>query len=176
NNDCNGLYPQNCTNTRGNLKFVVQAILLDPEARGDLKTAPNYGKLREPAQYLNGFLRAFNVKSFDKTTTSDGALDNRGGNNTGTLDQPIFQPPTVFSYYQPGYEVPGTKILGPAFGILSTATTLRRANDINTLVYTGVQTNTSPTAASPDRPRGTSIDMSALEAKAPVPNDVLDDL
>ena len=50
NNDCDGLYPQGCTNTRGNLKFVVQAILLDPEARGDVKTDPNYGKLREPVQ------------------------------------------------------------------------------------------------------------------------------
>lgn len=176
NNDCNGLYPQNCTNTRGNLKFVVQAILLDPEARGNFKTAPNYGKLREPAQYVNGFLRAFNVKSFDKLQTSDGALDNRGGNNTGALDQPIFQPPTVFSYYQPSYEVPGTKILGPAFGILSTTTTLRRANVVNTFVYSGIQPNTSPTAASPDRPRGTSIDIANLEALAGNPVDVVNAL
>jgi len=166
NNDCNGFYPiSGCTNARGNMKAVVQAILLDPEARGDVKTDPNYGKLREPAQYVNGFLRAFNVKSFDKTSTSDGVLGGRSTTDfTGTLDQPIFQPNTVFSYYQPGYEVPGTKILGPAFGILSTSTTLRRANDINTLVYTGVSSNTSPTAGSPDRPRGTSIDLSNLEA------------
>jgi uncharacterized protein (DUF1800 family) len=177
NNDCNGLYPQGCTNTRGNLKFVVQAILLDPEARGDVKTDPNYGKLREPAQYVNGFLRAFNVKSFDKTTTSDGVLGQRGGTDfTGTLDQAIFLPPTVFSYYQPGYEVPGTKLLGPAFGILSTTTTLRRANDINTLVYNGVSANTSPTAGSPDRPRGTSIDISNLEALAGNPSDVVNAL
>jgi len=177
NNDCNGLYPQGCTNTRGNLKFVVQAILLDPEARGDVKTDPSYGKLREPAQYVNGFLRAFNVKSFDKTTTSDGVLGQRGGTDfTGTLDQPIFLPPTVFSYYQPGYEVPGTKLLGPAFGILSTTTTLRRANDINTLVYNGVSANTTPTAGSPDRPRGTSIDISNLEALAGNPSDVVNAL
>jgi uncharacterized protein (DUF1800 family) len=177
NNDCNGLYSQGCTNTRGNLKFVVQAILLDPEARGDVKTDPNYGKLREPAQYVTGFLRAFNVKSFDKTTTSDGVLGNRSGTDfTGTLDQPIFQPPTVFSYYQPGYEVPGTKLLGPAFGILSTTTTLRRANDINTLVFNGVTANTTPTAASPDRPRGTSIDIANLEALAGNPIDVVNAL
>ena len=171
NNDCSGLYSQGCTNVRGNLKFVVQAILLDPEARGDVKTDPNYGKLREPAQYINGFLRAFNVKSFDKTSTSDGVLGSRGGDFTGTLDQPIFQPPTVFSYYQPAYEVPGTKILGPAFGILSTTTTLRRANNINTLIYTGVTTNTTPTVANPDKPRGTSIDLSNLEALAGNPDD-----
>src|SRR5687767_1536208 len=177
NNDCNGLYPQGCTNTRGNLKFVVQAILLDPEARGDVKTAPNYGKLREPAQYVNGFLRAFNVKSFDKLSTSDGVLGNRSSTDfTGSIDQPIFQPPTVFSYYQPSYEVPGTKILGPAFGILSTTTTLRRANVVNTFVYSGLQPNTSPTAASPDRPRGTSIDIANLEALAANPVDVVNAL
>ena len=172
NNDCNGLYPQNCTGTRGNLKFVVQAILLDPEARGDVKTDPNYGKLREPAQYIVGFLRAFNVKSFDKASTSDGVLGSRSSTDfAGTLDQPIFAPTTVFSYYQPGYEVPGAKILGPAFGILSTSTTLRRANDINTLVYSGVTANTTPSVTSPDRPRGTSIDISNLEALAVNPGD-----
>ena len=177
NNDCNGLYSAGCTNTRGNLKFVVQAILLDPEARGDLKTAPNYGKLREPAQYVAGFLRAFNVKSFDKLSTSDGVLGNRSSNDfSGSLDQIIFQPPTVFSYYQPAYEVPGTKILGPAFGILSTTTTLRRANVINTLTYLGVATNASPTPANPDRPRGTSIDIANLEALAGNPVDVVNAL
>jgi uncharacterized protein (DUF1800 family) len=166
NNDCNGLYPiAGCTSARGNMKAVIQAILLDPEARGNVKTDPNFGKLREPVQYINGFLRALNVKSFDKTSTSDGVLSGRSSTDfTGTLDQPIFAPNTVFSYYQPGYEVPGTKILGPAFGILSTSTTLRRANDINTLVYSGVTANTTPTAGSPDRPRGTSIDTANLEA------------
>jgi uncharacterized protein (DUF1800 family) len=173
NNDCSGLYPQGCTNTRGNLKLVVQNILLDPEARGDVKTDPGYGKLREPAQYINGFLRAFNVKSFDKLSTSDGVLGTRssGADFTGTLDQPIFRPSTVFSYYQPGYEVPGTKLLGPAFGILSTSTTLRRANDINTLIHNGVSANTSPNAGSPDRPRGTSIDIANLEAMSVSPGD-----
>ncbi|HKB65077.1 MAG TPA: DUF1800 domain-containing protein [Pyrinomonadaceae bacterium] len=177
-NDCAGLHPiAGCSSARGNLKAVAQAILLDPEARGDVKTDPNYGKLREPAQYINGFLRAFNVKSFDKTSTSDGVLDrNNPGDFTGLLDQPIFQPATVFSYYQPSYEVPGTKILGPAFGILSTSTTLRRANDINTLVYTGVSSNTTPTALSPDRPRGTSIDIADLEALAGNPGDIADAL
>jgi uncharacterized protein (DUF1800 family) len=177
NNDCDGLYSQGCTNTRGNLKFVVQAILLDPEARGDLKTAPNYGKLREPAQYITGFLRAFNVKSFDKLSTSDGVLGSRSSTDfSGSLDQFIFQPATVFSYYQSGYEVPGTKILGPAFGILSTTTTLRRANVINTLTYSGVSSNASPTPASPDRPRGTSIDIANLEALAANSGDVVNAL
>jgi uncharacterized protein (DUF1800 family) len=176
NNDCNGLYAQGCTNTRGNLRFVVQAILLDPEARGDVKTDPNYGKLREPAQYIIGFLRALNVKSFDKTMTSDGVLGiGSDPDFTATLDQPIFQPPTVFSYYQPGYEVPGARLLGPAFQILSTTTTLRRANNINTLIYNGVTAVSTP-VQSPDRPRGTSIDIANLEALAGNPIDVVNAL
>lgn len=173
NNDCDALYPDGCTNVRGSMRAVVQAVLLDPEARGDVKTDPNYGKLREPAQYINNVLRAFNVKSFNKTSTSDGVLAGRSTTDfTGTLDQPIFQPTTVFSYYQPDYEVPGTKILGPAFGILSTSTTLRRANNINTLVYTGV----APTTTSTDRPRGTSLDLSSLDALATNPGAVVDQL
>ena len=38
--------------SRGDLKAVVRAILLDPEARGDVKTDPNYGRLRHPAQFI----------------------------------------------------------------------------------------------------------------------------
>ncbi|MGZ5437630.1 MAG: DUF1800 domain-containing protein [Pyrinomonadaceae bacterium] len=154
------------------MREVVRAILLDPEARGNVKSDPNYGKLREPAQCVAGFLRTFNVKSFDKTSTSDGVLGSRSSTDfTGILDQPIYQPPTVFSYYQPAYEVPGSKILGPAFGILSTSTTLRRANVVNTLTYSGVTVNLSPIASNPDRPRGTSIDIANLEAIAVNPSD-----
>ena len=50
---------------------VVRAILLDDEARGDAKdpaTFPNYGKLREPVQFIANVLRAFNA-------ASDGVLD-----------------------------------------------------------------------------------------------------
>jgi hypothetical protein len=119
-------------------------------------------------------LRALEVKSFDKTSTSDGVLGRNSTRNfTGTLDQPIYEPATVFSYYQPSYEVPGTGILGPAFGILSTSTTLRRANNINNLIYTGVSSNTSPTT-SPDRPRGTSVDLTNLQTMSSNPGAVAD--
>ena len=132
----------------------MRNILLDPEARGDVKTDPNYGKLREPAQYINNLLRAFNA-------TSDGVLgsQSRSGDLPGQLDQPIFQPTTVFSYYQPDYQVPGTKVLGPPFQILSTLTTLRRANVVNTLVYTGIGTGAN-------NPTGTQLNLASLDALA----------
>src|SRR2546423_1544386 len=154
NNDCNGLYPESPCGARGNLKAVVRNILLDPEARGDVKTDPNYGRLREPAQYINNILRAFNA-------SSDGVVgsQSRGGDLPGQLDQPVFQPTTVFSYYMPDYQVPGTKLLGPPFQILSTLTTLRRANVVNTLVYTGIGTGAN-------NPTGTQLNLASLDALA----------
>jgi uncharacterized protein (DUF1800 family) len=155
NDDCNGLYPEApCTHARGNLKAVVRAILLDPEARGDVKSDPSFGRLREPVQYIANVLRSFNA-------TSDGVLGsfNRAGDMPGQLDQPVFQPPTVFSYYSPDYEAPGAKMLGPAFQILYTTTTVRRANVVNTLVYSGIGTGAN-------NPTGTQLDFSSLMALA----------
>ena len=40
------------------MKAVLRAILLDPEARGDVKQDRTYGKLKEPAQFALGLLRA----------------------------------------------------------------------------------------------------------------------
>jgi uncharacterized protein (DUF1800 family) len=165
NNNCQGLYPApGCSGARGDMKAVVTAILLDPEARGDVKTDPNYGKLREPVQYILNIMRGFNA-------TSDGVIGNRasGGDLPLSLDQPIFQPATVFSYYQPGYEVPGTGILGPAFGILSTSTTLRRANVANQLIYLGI-------AVGANNPTGTQLDLTSLESQATNPGAIADQL
>lgn len=154
NSDCNGLYPESSCGARGNLKAVVRNILLDPEARGDFKTDPKYGKLREPVQYINNILRAFNA-------SSDGVIGNRAssGDLPNSLDQPVYQPTTVFSYYMPDYQIPGTTVLGPAFQILSTSTTLRRANVANQLIYSGI-------AAGTNNPTGTQLNFTSLDALA----------
>jgi uncharacterized protein (DUF1800 family) len=169
NNDCDALYPDGCAGARGQLGAVVRAVLLDPEARGDVKTDPAFGRLREPVQYMSNVLRAFDAKSFDRTQQSDGVLATRasGGIDYASLmDQPLFLPPTVFSYYPPDYEVPGTGLLGPTFNILSTSTALRRANLINHVVYTGYAATTGTNTNSP---RGTSLDLAPLEAVASDP-------
>src|SRR5207248_1156045 len=49
------------------MQSVITAILLDPEARGDVKTDPSYGHLREPLLFMTNLLRWFNA-------TSDGVL------------------------------------------------------------------------------------------------------
>ena len=161
NNNCAGLYPDNpCTGERGDLRATVRAILLDPEARGDVKTASNYGRLREPAQLINNILRAFDAKSFDRTTNSDGFL----APNAALLEQDIFRPATVFNYYPADYEIPGVKLSGPTFGILTTSTALRRINFVNTIIYTGIAR--SADTVNGNAPNGTSLDLAPLEALA----------
>ena len=66
---------------RGDMKAVINAILLDPEARGDVKTDPNYGHLREPLLLATNMLHWFNATTDGNLTTSgtrQGLLVNMG--------------------------------------------------------------------------------------------------
>jgi len=151
---------------RGGLRAVVKAILLDPEARGDVKTDPNYGRLRHPAQFILNILRAFGARSADGTAESDGYLNPQ----SVQMGMDVFRPPSVFSYFSPSTVVPGTNgVRGPEFGLLSTSTVLRRANFVNTIVFSRI-------AAGGNAPNGTSIDLSGMQALAAEPAQLVDAL
>jgi uncharacterized protein (DUF1800 family) len=159
-------FQDNGSGTRGDLKSVVEAILLDPEARGDVKGDVNYGHLREPALYISNILRMFDAKSADRTQNSDGYLNPQSTN----MDQDVLRPNTVFSYYPKDYGLPGmTNLVGPEFGILSTSSSLKRANFINTIVFSTI-------AVSGNAPNGTSIDLSGLQALAGNPSALVDEV
>jgi uncharacterized protein (DUF1800 family) len=163
------VFVNNGSNVRGDLKAVVKAILLDPEARGNVKTDPRYGKLREPILFTTNFLRSFNVQSGDGLTVSDGVLASQLGN----MGQSPFRSPTVFNYFPPEYLVPGTTLNSPEFAILNTGTTVQRANFVNTMVYGRI------TGGSLNIPNGTSINMADMQAFAtadPTGNQLLDAL
>ena len=120
-------FNNNGNNVRGDMKAVVKAILLDPEARGDVKTDPYYGKLREPVQLIMNFYRQFNPRSADGTQQSDGVVYFYGEQ----MGQNPFYSPTVFNFYPPDYIIPGTSLLGPEFGIRTTGTAIGTANFVN---------------------------------------------
>lgn len=152
------------------LQLVVRAILLDREARTAPNPGrhPNYGKLNEPVLFMTQFLRTLNA-------TSDGVLNSItvGGSPIGAsaMGQDIFRSPSVFNYYPPDYEVPGEAgLLGPAFGIFNTRTSLNRANFVNRLVFGNIP------PAPPDRPAGTSIDLGPWSALATNPAALVSDL
>lgn len=151
------------------MKEVVKAILLDPEARGDVKTDPFYGKLREPIQFTTNVLRTFNVRGANGTGLSDGSFGVIGqGRTNGQIGDFIgmaqvpFLSPTVFNFYPPDYVVPGTSMLGPEFALQTTGTSIQRANFMNRMCFSNI-----PIAvATPDYPSGTSIDLADLQALA----------
>jgi uncharacterized protein (DUF1800 family) len=150
------VFNNNGLGTRGDMKAVVRAILLDPEARGDLKTDINYGKLREPVELITNVLKAFDVKNAALTGPSDGVVQNL----SSALLQNPFLAPTVFNYYPPDYVIPGTALNGPEFGIMTTGTAVGRANFANTMVYGQININL------PNTPAGTRIDLAEMQALA----------
>jgi hypothetical protein len=154
------VFNDNGLGVRGDMKSVIRAILLDPEARGDVKTDPMYGKLREPVLYATNICRAFNVRSADGTMLSDGFLTGRSEFNN--MGQVPFMSPTVFNFFPPTYVIPGTAMLGPEFAIMTTGTSIQRANFSNRFVFT----NPPIAGGTTDAPNGTSLDYSDLQALA----------
>ncbi len=145
------VFADNGTGVRGDLKAVVSAILLDPEARrGDdaAQVQASDGKLKEPVLFITNLLRAMNGVS-DGGSLSDRADD---------MKQPPFFSPTVFNFYHPDHIVEGTNLIGPEFEIFDTSTDIARINFVNTLVYGSVSGTTTvdltgyvPLAANPDQ-------------------------
>jgi hypothetical protein len=159
-----GVFNNNGFGVRGDMRAVVKAILLDPEARGDVKTDPNYGKLREPWQYATNILRHFNVRSADGLGLSDGVFFQRG-EYTG-MNQIPFRSPTVFNYFPPDYVVPNSSLLGPEFALMTTGTTIARANFMNRFTFTTPAVAISAPTNTGGAPNGTSLDFSDLQALA----------
>jgi len=156
---------------RGDMKAVVKAILLDPEARGSHKTDPTYGKLREPFQHLTNLLRTFNVRAAryahgeSSMTPAPASCQNR---SDGVIDflliamgQNILEPPSVFNYFPPDYVVPGTDVLGPEFALANTSSSFKRNNIIFDFSFHELSFDPVTTANPyPYLPCGTSIDRS----------------
>ncbi len=150
------------------MREVIKAILLDAEARGNKKTDPRYGKLREPVLLVTNLMRQFDAKSNDYLNQSDGVVNVW----TGGIGQDAFRPATVFNYYPMDYMVPGTTLSGPEFGVFTTGTSIGRANNINTMAFGSLGVTTA-------RPNGTRLDYRGLQAIAiedPTSNKLLDHL
>jgi uncharacterized protein (DUF1800 family) len=113
------------TGARGDMRAVVKAVLLDVEARRDPATVPDFGRLQDPALFVTRTLRSL------EATGQGYGLQER----VSPMGQSVFSPPTVFSFYQPDYQVPGTTLLGPPFQIYTESTAIRRANFVNTVVF-----------------------------------------
>jgi uncharacterized protein (DUF1800 family) len=129
------VFNDNGSGVRGDLKAVVSAILLDPEARrGDsaAQVQSSDGHLKEPLLHMLSMMRALNA-----STDGDNLMY-----YASDMKQEPFVSGSVFNFYPPNYVIPGTQLLGPEFKIFNTSTTISRANFVNDLVYGSLGTNT----------------------------------
>lgn len=150
------VFENNGAGVRGDMPAVITAILMDPEARrgDDPSTAnPADGHLQEPILFIAGLLRALGA------TTDGSGLAYQGG----TMGQTALFPPSVFNFDSPNYVIAGTKTVGPEFQLLTTATSLARANWVNSLVFGSIGT-------------GTKVDFSSFAGQASNPGTLVDSL
>ena len=124
------VFANNGQGVRGDLKSVIKAILLDPEARDIAQaTTTTAGKLREPVLRLSHYLRAF--------TLPNGATP-RYDINPWWMDEVFAQRPlsarSVFNFYSPSYTPPGemgaNNLVGPEFQIYHESTLVDSHNFI----------------------------------------------
>ncbi|MBK6854576.1 MAG: DUF1800 domain-containing protein [Burkholderiales bacterium] len=153
-------FANNGLGVRGDLKAVVLAVLLDPEARAggaDLRG----GKVKELVLRVSAALRAL------------GASSDSGNWRIGSTDDPAFsigQTPlnasSVFNYYRPGYVPPGTGAAGlglnvPEMQITDESSVAGYANQMRDMLSQGW--GSTPTGATR---RDIQFDLTALRGVA----------
>jgi uncharacterized protein (DUF1800 family) len=118
------------TGVRGNMDALIRAILLDPEARrGDTETSANDGFLQEPLLF----------QIFAMSTLQSGGTDDQGNYLARTLGETWWTSPTVFGYYSPSYNIPGTSINSPEFMLWNNVFLVQRSEAL-----WGIVTGTLP--------------------------------
>jgi uncharacterized protein (DUF1800 family) len=146
---------------RGDMRAVLRAVLLDPEAVSGIK-------LREP------FLRYVQLNRAVPATSDDGTYPGLGYVAQFLLQQHVLSAPSVFNFYSPNYspagELGNSGLFAPEFQITTDSTVVGLANLMAYAIYTD---------QSIDTPQGfpaIRLDLSALEALADDPVALVDRL
>lgn len=126
------VFNNNGSGVRGDLSAVIRAVLMDSEARA--APSGNFGKVREPVLRMSALWRGLDVLQGQPVPAGTGDV----GNITMSLgfdssfNQRAYSSPTVFNFYEPDYQNPGTlqtaNLFTPEFQILNEST-ITRMND-----------------------------------------------
>ncbi len=134
-------FNNNGNNVRGDMKAVIRAILLDPEARDQSSAATNsYGKLREPVLKFLQLHRAFGARA------PSGHYDVYGQiADPDQLSQAAWSAPSVFNFFSPEFEPAGVmataRLRGPEFEIATTSTIAGFASFTKWGIFGGFRSN-----------------------------------
>jgi uncharacterized protein (DUF1800 family) len=163
-------FADNGQGSRGDMRAVLRAVLLDPEARQlALASDLGAGKLREPVLRLAHWMRAFNASS----ATGRFLMDNTD-NPATRLAQTPQRSPSVFNFYRPGYVPPNTALAlsaipAPEFQITNETSVVGYLNYTQSVVGSGAG---RPPASG--QPRDIQPDYSAEVALATDPDALID--
>lgn len=132
-------FANNGLGVRGDLRAVLRAILLDPEARaadtGGGEFADIRGKVREPMLRLVAVARA--MEAGDPGTIVY-PIANLSGASTGVGQAPL-KSPSVFNFFRPGYAAPQSELgaqgyVAPEFQLLNGPVIAASINKVNEFV------------------------------------------
>lgn len=113
------VFNDNGAGVKGDLRAVVRAILVDPEARNDTAT-PTSGRLRDPILHLTSLVRALNGQITPANQLSW---------EFSQMSQMPLTPPSVFGFYPPTYRVAQAGgVFGPEFQIYAPTEAVLRGN------------------------------------------------
>ncbi len=131
-------FANNGAGQRGDMKAVIKAVLMHPEAR---QVSDRTGKVREPVLRLSALLRAFDYRS-ETGLWRVGNTDNPAN----SLGQTVLRAPSVFNFWRPGYVAPGSKsaaagLVAPELQAMHETTTAGYVNYMREVVSGGIGPN-----------------------------------
>jgi uncharacterized protein (DUF1800 family) len=169
------VFNNNGLGVRGDLKAVVRAILLDPEARTGHVGSSTFGKLREPITKLVKLWRLTNARS------GNGRVF-RYSHIRDEFAQFPLSAPSVFNFFRPNFAQPGeirtAGLVSPEFQIATDTTLVSAPNQLGwriQLFYVGSRYSVVWENGAPV-PEETLMDYSALKVLAATPAALVDHL
>ena len=135
------VFNDNGAGVRGDMRAVIRAILLDPEARDWPDNADTQdGMLRE------SFLRRIHLaRAFEASNMSSSFPISDGSAPTNFAQRPLSSP-SVFNFFMPDHrpvgEIAAAGLVAPEFQIINAVTAITSANELRNQAY-GVMNNDS---------------------------------
>ena len=119
-------FVDNGLGVRGDMKAVIRAVLLDPEATADSGTYAQFGKLREPILRIVSIGRQFHIQSTSEYFFHGGYWIQ------DQLKQHPLSSPSVFNFFLPSHmpngEISEANLVAPEFQITTNTTVIGISN------------------------------------------------
>ena len=126
-------FADNGLGVRGDMKAVIRAVLLDPEATSDPGTYAQFGKLREPILRIVSIGRQFHIQSTSEYFFHGGYwVQNQ-------LRQHPLASPSVFNFFLPSHmpngEIADANLVAPEFQITTNPAVIGVSNLAQHLIW-----------------------------------------